>query len=124
MSQAYPGLEICDHSIPSGAHLMELKLCENCPNTFVRRVHSGIKYCGPCRGRQLMPMNLDDYRDELSAADASSKHSNKLPKYDDSLLPKQSGARFLPVGIKRRVRRDYGDWRERLLIAFSQQSLA
>lgn len=93
----YEGLTTADHCVPSGARLIELKQCENCPTHFVRSlcVHPRVercgcqKYCANCIARVLMPAsNVIDFQQELkSIAPQLSKHA---VRYDDSLLPRES----------------------------------
>lgn len=114
------GLMTCDHAAEAGSRVMELKLCENCPNTFVRPRLSGLKYCGPCRAHCLMPLNLDAYREAFP----HERPNNKLPHYDDSLLAKKQKGMYTRqlslVSVRQpRKKLDYGDWRSRLLLVFA-----
>lgn len=96
----YEGLTTADHCVPSGARLIELKQCENCPTHFVRSlcVHPRVercgcqKYCANCIARVLMPAsNVIDFQQELkSIAPQLSKHA---VRYDDSMMPNQRGRR-------------------------------
>lgn len=92
----FQGLLVTEHSIAPGDFVVELKQCENCSATFVRKIGcGGVKFCGRCRGNMLLPDRNEEYREQLYSG-ARQKHSNYLPKYDDSLLPKEEKKKRRP----------------------------
>lgn len=94
-------------SLPAGCTVMELKQCENCPASFTRARGSGLRFCGPCKARMLMPdRSLEQHKELLP----DSHRSDRLPRYDDSLDP-----------VFRRERKKYGDWRLKVAQAFIEQ---
>lgn len=72
-----------EHAVPEGWQIVELKACENCSRSFVRRVCSGLKFYGPCRSHMLMPENFDKYKEILITEQFPIRLS--VPCYDDSL---------------------------------------
>lgn len=144
-----------DHTVPEGAKVMELKACENCMCTFTREkrplearkvknyvdarylhvdsfsviyVDRGERYCKHCRKRLLLPENQEVYKEQLLPILQQAHRGSKLPKYDDSLLPKEQRHVYtqplIVPSIKRpkRPRFDYGkDWPQRLRAAFVER---
>lgn len=104
-----------DHTVPEGAVVVEPKQCENCVAIFIREkrplesrrvknygtgnatepeystiyVDRGERYCKNCRTNLLMPLELADYKEQLEPQLTISHSSSKLPRYDDSLMPKK-----------------------------------
>ena len=107
---------------PVGYHRVFIKLCENCLASFTRDEGSRQKYCAPCVGRMLLPMNLDDYKDALPR-EAVQGHSHRLPHYDNSLLPKEQRRVYTrrPAPRKIQTTHRYGNWKERLMEAFAER---
>lgn len=118
------GLLIADHRIPPGFYVVELKQCEGCVALFARRAQSGILYCAKCRGRALMP---DPSTATFAAAlptEGEMKHSNHLPRYDDSLLPKEHRRVYTTQpkpAPARRAYRSYGNYVERLRLVIAKR---
>lgn len=102
-------LPALEREFPQGWKIVELKTCENCLTCFTRdRCNCQIaftgrcgckKYCANCVGNMLMPVNLQDYKDALPT-EAEQRHAHHLPKYDDSLLPKERRRLKLPGGLE------------------------
>lgn len=131
-----------DHAVPSGWKVVELKYCENCMTAFSREACScryqallrGAqfdfaefkceckKYCANCIGRLLLPLDLQDYKTTLPR-EAEMRHAHHLPRYDNSLLPKEHQRVYTHQIPAAPPRRNYlsgrlGNWRERLEAKF------
>lgn len=145
-----------EHRLPPGATVVEVKYCENCMRAFSRpvalleprviklkrpagylpsdwepeitvMVDTGQRYCGHCRGRMLMPeaSEQEQYKEQMPAA-SRMLHSTLLPRYDDSLSPRQmklfSKLHSAPAhAIAKRKRRDYGAWKYRVSVALRER---
>lgn len=138
MMQSFISIE---HAVPPGSKVLEQKYCENCTATFTRprpaehrtvnvdggrfcgklyesnfapgtvKKDIGQRYCPRCRTNMLLPVDDQDYREQLPR-EAEMKHSHHLPKYDESI--KRNYHRVY------RKRISYGDWIFRLLQANQQ----
>ena len=65
------------HSVGENCTVLQWKICENCAKGFTRPyaffAREGVKYCGDCRLRSLMPSNDELYREVLRSEGLSER---------------------------------------------------
>ena len=101
-------------------HDGNLSLLKCYGNRELRR-DRGQKYCKRCQARALAPVVLDEYKLMLPT-EQEMRHSNYLPKVDESLVGNSLAAKQRAMRERqRRPKSVIGDWQPRLMAAFAER---
>lgn len=87
------------------------------PEFSVIYVDRGQRYCKRCVARFLLPENQDAYKEQLLPQLQQAHYGSKLPRYDESLLPRSVTPKP-EVRQRRKKHYTHKDWKVRLMDAF------